>query len=30
MAFDRADAHLRVIRRDGSTVRLDAATGRRS
>ena len=30
MAFDRADAYLRVVRRDGSTVRLDAATGRRS
>jgi hypothetical protein len=29
MAFGRADRYLRVVRRDGSTVRLVAATGRR-
>jgi hypothetical protein len=30
MAFDRADRYLRVVRRDGSSVRLVAATGRRA
>jgi hypothetical protein len=29
LAFDRADTYLRVVRRDGSSVRLVAATGRR-